>query len=104
VSNVCATVNFGHRIALEALADELRRHGHRTTYEPEHHSWLKVKTPAMTFMMYSSGKANTMGAPSQATIEAEVANMQPMVWQHSSEFEAEATPRRTRSGNVYGIE
>jgi TATA-box binding protein (TBP) (component of TFIID and TFIIIB) len=88
VSNVCATVDFGHRITLETLADDLRHHGgYRASHDPDLHPWLLVKTTtAGTFMVFSSGKANVTGAPSLAAVEAEVARMQLVVWQHRNEL------------------
>ena len=88
VTNVCATVDFGHRVRLDALAADLRhRGGYRASHEPELHSRLLVKTTtAGTFMVFSSGKANVAGAPSREAIEAEVARLQPLFSQHRTEL------------------
>jgi len=81
ITNVCGASTFGHGISLETLAADLRG-VHRVSYDPEHHPWLKVKTAAMTLMLFRSGSVTVTGAPSAAAISAELTALQPLVWRH----------------------
>lgn len=86
VTNVSATANFGHRLVLETLAGALRCQGHRVSFDRDLHPWLQVKTATATFMMFDSGKANITGATSMEAIEAEVAEIRLVLWEHRNEL------------------